>query len=116
MQVWRSRALDAQRVAVKTSGPKIPGTVPGLMNGDSSTAPVLPPPGPVTPGNGEEGPGVSPQQASVSELPASSKVISSSPSRLNAAEAVILGTQVSRKASMSASAEAPLAWLVHGKS
>jgi len=90
--------------------------VPGLMNGDSSTAPTLPPPGPVTPGNGEEGPGVSPQQASVSELPASSKMISSSPFRLNASEDVILGTQVSRKASMSASAEAPLAWLVQGKS
>src|SRR5712691_4003447 len=86
------------------------------MNGESSTAPTLPPPGPVIPGNGEAGPGVSPQHDSASELPASSKMISSSPLLLNASEPVIFGTQVSRKASMSSSAEAPLVWLVQGKS
>jgi hypothetical protein len=48
-------------------------TVPGLMNGDSSTAPTLPPPGPVMPGEGDPGPGISPQQASVSEFDASSE-------------------------------------------
>src|SRR5438128_9424231 len=86
------------------------------MYGDSSTAPTLPPPGPVMPGKGDAGPGVSPQHASVSELPASSQMISSSPFFLNASEPVIFGTQVSRKASMSSSAAAPLVWLVQGKS
>ena len=91
-------------------------TVPGLMNGESSTAPTRPPPGPVMPGSGEPGPGSSPQQASVSEFAASSKVISIRPFSRYACEAMIFGTHVSRKASMSASAEAPLGWLVHGKS
>src|ERR1700730_13927460 len=86
------------------------------MNGDSSTAPTLPPPGPVMPGKGELGPAVSPQHASVSELDASSKVISRRPFFRYAGELVIFGTHVSRKLSISASADAPLGWFVQGKS
>src|SRR5204863_8299849 len=86
------------------------------MKGDSSTAPTRPPPGPVTPGAGVLGPDFSSQQAVASEFSASSKRISSRPLRLNAGDAVILGTHVSGKRSMSANAEAPLGSLVQGKS
>ena len=88
------------------------------MKGEISTAPTLPPPGPLMPGAGESGPGVSSQQDEESDSGPSdsSKVISSSPFLRKAGEDVIFGTQVSRKPSMSASAEAPLGWLVQGKS
>src|SRR3954453_17816568 len=86
------------------------------MNGDSRTAPTRPPPGPTTPGSGEPGPGISSQHDSASELAASSKTISSSPFRWEGGGPVISGTHVSKNASMSASADAPLGWLAHGKS
>lgn len=92
-------------------------TVPGAMNGESRTAPTSPPPGPVMPGRGESpGPGCSPQQDEESDCGPSdsSKVTSSRPFCLNAGEFVISGTHVYRNVSMSASADAPLAWFVHG--
>ena len=74
-------------------------TVPGAMHGDSRTAPVRPPPGPVPPGSGAAGPGISPQHELESPPAASSKMTISSRPPLNAWDAVILGTQVFRKAS-----------------
>ena len=74
-------------------------TVPGAMQGDSITAPVRPPPGPVPPGCGAVGPGISPQHELESPPVASSKMTMSSPSSLKACDAVIRGTQVFRNAS-----------------
>lgn len=73
------------------------------MHGESSTVPVSPPPGPVTSGEGLPSPGISPQQLLASEVAASSKVTISKPSRLNAGEAVIRGTQFCRNSSAEAS-------------
>src|SRR5690348_9258090 len=88
------------------------------MNGERRTAPTRPPPRPVMPGSGLSGPGPSPQHADESDCgpPDSSKLITRSPSCLNAAELVINGTQVDRKLSMSASALGPDCSLVQGKS
>ena len=74
-------------------------TVPGAMHGESITAPVRPPPGPVPPGSGAAGPGISPQHELESPPADSSKMTISRPSSLNACDAVIFGTQVFRKAS-----------------
>src|ERR1700678_3431998 len=88
------------------------------MKGESRTAPMRPPPGPVMPGSGESGPGCSSQQAEASDCGPSdsSKVIIKRPFLRKAGEEVIFGTHVSRNVSMSASAEAPLGWFLHGKS
>src|ERR1700751_4901972 len=86
------------------------------MNGEIRIAPTLPPPGPVIPGKGESGPGSSPQQEVVSDVEASSKVISSRPFLRNASDAVIFGTHVSRKESIVASAVAPPVSFLHGES
>src|SRR5664280_533823 len=91
------------------------------MNGESSTAPVRPPPGPAIPGLAAAGPGISLQQAlALAGLPpstsASSKVISSRPSFLNAGEPVILGTQVRRKVSTLVTPEGLPGWFTHGAS
>src|ERR1019366_2762304 len=70
------------------------------MHGESRTAPVSPPPGPLIPALGLLGPSISPQQELVSLLPASSKMIASSPfSVLKAGELMIFGTHVRRKLS-----------------
>jgi hypothetical protein len=68
------------------------------MYGESSTAPVRPPPGPPDspPGNGEPGPGCSPQQA-LASLPASSKITASRPPSRKAGEPAIRGTHSARK-------------------
>jgi hypothetical protein len=91
-------------------------TVWGAMKGESRTAPVRPPPSPVIPGRGLLGPGPSPQHADESlwSPSDSSKLMTRRPSRLNAGEAVILGTQVDRNVSMSARAEMPDGWLTQG--
>jgi hypothetical protein len=44
-------------------------TLPGAMNGDNSTEPVRPPPGPVMPGSGVLGPVGSAQHADASAMP-----------------------------------------------
>src|SRR6188472_380165 len=85
------------------------------MNGESATAPTRPPPGPGTgpPLFGVFGNCASLQQALASavELPgspsASSNVIRRRPSRLNAADPVILGTQVCRNESAATSPPGP---------
>ena len=82
--------LDAARAS--SSGCRGLRDGPGAMHGDSSTAPTSPPPGPLIPGSGLPGPGISPQQALVSLVAASSKVMISRPSWRKAGEAVICGT------------------------
>jgi hypothetical protein len=82
--------------------------LPGDMNGDINSAPVMPPPGPGTPsvyppGAGSAGPGCSPQHA-VESPTDSSKLITSRPSFLNAGEFRIRGTQTPRNASACLSA------------
>jgi hypothetical protein len=84
-------------------------TLPGCTKGDTTTAPMRPPPGPGTrpPGLCELGPGRSPQQADESPAPAldsaSSNVTTSSPSRPNAGEARIFGIHSASHASALAS-------------
>src|SRR5436309_13520988 len=73
------------------------------MQGDRSTAPVRPPPGPLIPGDGLLGPAVSPQQELASlELDSSKLTISSPLPARNAGEPVISGTYLLRKPSMPA--------------
>src|SRR5579884_516400 len=68
------------------------------MNGDSSTAPTRPPPGPPIPGLGELA-SISPQHEDVSLAPASSNRTTSRPSRRYAGEAMIRGTHLRRNLS-----------------
>src|SRR5437879_5168050 len=73
------------------------------MQGESSTAPVSPPPGPLMPGRGLLGPGISPQHELVSLVEASSKMIIRRPFWfLYAGEEVILGTHSFRNCSIPA--------------
>src|SRR2546421_4395217 len=68
------------------------------MNGDSSTAPVCPPPEPVMPGRRAAGPGRSPQQALASPSD-SSNVTINRPSARKAGELRMRGTQRRRNLS-----------------
>src|ERR1700684_3907760 len=87
------------------------------MKGEISTAPMRPPPGPVIPGRGEPGPGVSSQQEDESDSgPSDSSKVISIRLFAKAFEDSIFGIHVSRKLSMSASADSPPLWFVQGKS
>ena len=69
------------------------------------------------PGSGEAGPAAVEHAFESDWAPSdSSKVISMSPPWRYAAEAMIFGTQVGRNVSMSASADVPPVWFLHGKS
>src|SRR6185437_5893315 len=87
---------------------------PGAMNGDSSTAPMRPPPGPFTPGRSTLGPDGSAQHEVASMLSASSNVTISRPSFTYAGELVMRGTHVERNSF--ADTRPPGSPFLHGRS
>jgi len=96
LPIWRNEAGEALAVGSYEELRELSGVSledPRLMNGETSTDPVRPPPRPVMPGRGLFGPGPSPQQASAEPLSASSKVTISRPFFWYAGDARILGTQ-----------------------
>src|SRR5215472_8564243 len=87
--------------------------VAGLMYREIKSAPILPPPGPITPGSCPIEPGGSWQQLELSSSD-SSNVMISNPSLRNAGEETILGTHVCNQ--RSAETSPPGRPSLHGES